>query len=156
MSRWIGRRLAKQFAPMIKHGYAVQGALCKAFYEKYGDEALPIIAEVMGKAGVEQAKIAQSRIKGRDMKAVGELFGMFEMMDMPIEIVELTDERIHYKHPPPCLMGLEGTSKGLCEAVCAARAKSIVSSIIGEEVEEEVIKCVAEDDEYCDVIISKK
>ena len=155
MSRWIGKRLAKSFTPMIKHNFRTMGALSKAFYEKYGDEALPIISEVMGEAGVEGAKMAQSRLKGEGMEAVGELFKIYEMFDIPIEIIDLTDDKIHFKHRTPCPFGLEGTSKELCKAV-ETRGEKMVSTILGEEVETKVLKCVAAGDEYCEVIYAKK
>ena len=154
LSRWFGKRLAKAFTPMILNNFRTMGALSRAFYERYGDEALPIISRVMGEAGVEGAKIAQSRLRGEGMKAVGELFKMYEMFDLPVEIMELTEEMIHFRHAPPCPFGLEGTSKGLCKAV-EARGERMVSTILGEEAEAKIIKCVAAGDRYCEVIYAK-
>jgi len=131
------------------------GALSRAFYEKYGDEALPVISKVMGEAGVEGAKIAQSRLKGEGMRAVGELFKMYEMFDLPMEIMELTEDLIHFRHAPPCPFGLEGTAKELCKAV-ETRGERMVSTILGEATEANIIKCVAAGDEYCEVIYAKK
>ncbi len=155
MSRWIGKRLAKAFTPMILQNFRTMGSLSRAFYEKYGDEALPIISRVMGESGVEGAKIAQSKLKGEGMRAVGELFKMYEMFDIPVEIIELTDDTLHFKHEPPCPFGLEGTAKELCKAV-EARGESMVSTILGEEAEARVLKCVAAGDEYCEVIYAKR
>lgn len=151
MSKWIGKRLAKAFTPMIKHNFRTMGALSKAFYERYGIEALPIISKVMGEAGIEGAKIAQSKIKSKGMKAVAELFKMYEMFDMPIEIIELTDDMIHFKHTASCPFGLEETAKELCIAV-ETRGEKMVSALLGEEVEAKVLKCVANGDDYCEVI----
>jgi len=131
------------------------GALSRAFYEKYGEEALPVISKVMGESGVEGAKIAQSRLKGEGMRAVGELFKMYEMFDLPVEIMKLTDDLIPFRHAPPCPFGLEGTAKELCKAV-ETRGERMVSTILGEAAEAKVIKCVAAGDEYCEVIYAKK
>ena len=155
MSRWIGRRLARAFTPIILHNFQTMGALCKAFYEEYGDDALPIIAEVMGEAGLEGARMAEERLKGEGMMAVAELFKIYEMFDMPIEVIKLTEEQMHYRHPPPCPFGLEGTSKELCKAV-ETRGDKMVSAILGEDIEVEVVKCVAAGDEYCEVIYRRK
>ena len=89
------------------------------------------------------------------MKAVGELFKMYEMFDLPVEITELTEDLIRFRHLPPCPFGLEGTSKELCKAV-ETRGERMVSIILGDEAEAEVIKCVAAGDEYCEVIYAKK
>ena len=67
MSKWFGKRLAKAFTPMIPHNFRTMGSLSRAFYEKYGFEALPIISRVMGESGVEGAKMAQSRLKGGEI-----------------------------------------------------------------------------------------
>ena len=155
MSRWIGKILAKPFTPMILHNFRTIGALCRAFYEKYGDEALPVISKVTGEAGVEGAKMAQSKLKGKGMRAVAELFKMYEMFDLPIEIIDLTDDMIHFKHTTPCPFGLEGTAKELCKAV-ESRGEKMVSTLLGEEVEAKVLKCVAGGDEYCEVIYTKR
>ena len=155
MSRWFGKRLAKAFTPMILHNFRTMGSLSRAFYEKYGGEALPVISRVMGEAGVEGAKMARSRLKGEGMRAVGELFRMYEMFDMPVEMIELTDEMIHFRHEPPCPFGLEGSSKELCEAM-EAREEKMISTILGEEVDVKVIKCVAAGDEYCEVLCAKR
>jgi len=155
LSKWFGKRLAKAFTPMILHNFRTMGSLSRAFYEKYGFEALPIISRVMGEAGVEGAKMARSRLKGEGMRAVGELFKMYEMFDLPVEIMELTDDLIHFRHAPPCPFGLEGSSKELCEAV-EAREEKMISTILGEEVDVKVIKCVAAGDEYCEVLCAKR
>jgi len=154
LSKWIGKKIAKRFAPMMKHMYLTMGAFSKAFYEKYGKDALPIIAEVMGESGVEGAKIAQGMLKGKGMNAVRELFGMMEMMDIPMEIIGSTDEMIHIKGAV-CPMGLEGTSKELCEAMMTSD-KKMVSTIVGQEVETKILKSKAAGDECCEVIFSKK
>ena len=155
MSKWFGKRLAKVFTPMILHNFRTIGSLSRAFYEKYGFEALPIISRVMGEAGVEGAKMARSRLKGGGIKAVSKLFKMYEMFNMPVEMIELTDEIIHFRHEPPCPFGLEETSKELCEAM-EAREEKMISIILGEEVEVKVIKCVAAGDEYCEVLYAKR
>jgi predicted hydrocarbon binding protein len=156
LSKWIGKKIAKRFAPMIKQMYLTMGALSKAFYKKYGKDALPIITEVMGESGVEEAKIAQRMLKGKGMNAVRELFGMMEMMDMQVEIIDFSDDMIRVKEAV-CPMGLEGTSKELCEAMMTSNEK-MVSTLLGKEVEMKILKSMAAGDEYCDgkFIITKK
>lgn len=154
MSKWIGKKLAKRFAPMIKHMYATMGALSKAFYERYGKDALPIMTKVAAEAGVESAKISQRMLRGKGMKAVGELFRMYEMMGFPVEIIELTDDMMHFK-TSECPLGLKGTSKELCEAMMTSD-KKMVSTLLGQEVEMKILNSLAAGDEYCEIIYSKK
>ena len=145
---------AKAFAPILKQFFSNIGNLGKAFYEKYGDEALPVISEVMGKNGVAMAEMSKPMLKGEGMKAVREAFGTFEMFDMGLEVLEVSDDTFHFKIAP-CPLCLEGTSRELCEAMMTSD-KKMVETIIGQEVEMEIPKSVAVGDEYCEVHYKKK
>ncbi len=146
---------AKRFGPMIKNMLAAQGALSKAFYEKYGKEALPIIAEVARQGGVRRAEIMREMMPVKGMKAVGEqLKTMGSMMDIGMEIIELSDDVIHFK-VSQCPLGIEGTSKELCEAMMASDAK-MAGTLLGQEVEMNIPKSIAVGDKECEVILSKK
>ena len=140
---------------MFKHMYLMIGSLSKAFYERFGKEALPIITKVAEESGVGSAKITQEMMSVKDMKDVGEMFKMMEaMMDMKMEIIELSDDVIHFKSSL-CPMGIEGTAKELCEALMTSD-KKMVSTLLGQEVETMILKSVAAGDEYCEVIFTKK
>ena len=92
-------------------------------------------------------------VKG--MKDVGELFKMMDsMMQMGMEIIELSEDTIHFT-VPQCLLGIEGTSKELCEAMMSSD-KKMVSTLLGQEVETKILKSVAAGDKECEVIFSKK
>jgi len=146
---------AKGFAPMMKQMFMGMGALSKAFYQKYGKEALPIITEVASQGGVEHGKIMQQMTPARGMKAVGESLKMMgSMMGMEMEMVELSDDAIHFK-TPRCLLGIEGTSKELCEAMMNSD-KKMVGTFLGQEVDMKILKSVAAGDKECEVIFSKK
>ena len=147
--------LAKRFTPMMKLMFAMFGDLCKAFYKKNGKEAIPIITEIASKHGVAEAEIMQRMMPVKDMKDVGELFKMMDsMMEMGMEIIELSDDAIHFK-VPKCMLGIEGTSKELCEAMMASDT-NMVSTLLGQEVEMKILKSIAAGDKECEVIFSKK
>jgi hypothetical protein len=145
----------KGFAAMMKQMFMGMGALSKAFYRKYGKEALPIITEVSSQGGVGYGKIMQQMTPARGMKAVGESFKMMgSMMGMETEIMELSDNTLHFK-TPRCLLGIEGTSKELCEAMMNSD-KNMVGTFLGQEVDMKILKSVAAGDKECEVIFSKK
>ena len=79
---------------------------------------------------------------------------MMEMMDIPMEIIASTDDMIRIK-VTVCPMGIEGTSKELCEAMMTSD-KKMVSTIVGQEVETKILKSKASGDEYCEVMFTKK
>ncbi len=146
---------AKAYASMVKLMFMGMGALSKAFYEKYGKEALPIITEVASQGGVEYGKVMQQMTPAKGMKAVGELFKMMDsMMGEGMEIIELSDDAFHFK-VSQCPVGIEGTSKELCEAMMTSE-KKMMSIFLGQEVEMRIPKSVAAGDEKCEIIYSIK
>ncbi|HEY92296.1 MAG TPA: hypothetical protein G4O17_00935 [Dehalococcoidia bacterium] len=146
---------AKGFRPMMRNSYLMIGDLSKAFYVKDGKEALPIIAEIASKGGARQAEIIWKMMPVKDMKGVGELFKMQDAtMEMGMEVIEISDDRIHFKNPR-CILGLEGTSKELCDATMNMERK-MLSTLLGKEVETEIAKSVAAGDKECEVIFSIK
>jgi len=147
--------VAKRSRPMMEHTFVVIGDLCRAFYEKDGKEALPIITEVSSRSGAERAKIMQQMMPVKDMKDVGELFKMMDLtMNMGMELIEVSEDVIHFQMPK-CVLGIKGTSKELCEAMMAADEK-MISTLLGQEVEMKILKSVAAGDKECEIIFSKK
>jgi hypothetical protein len=147
--------MAKGSKPMMEHMFIMMGDLCKAFYEKDGKEALPIITKVASKNGVGEAEIMRKMMPVKDMKGIAELFKMFDsMMEMGMEITGLSDDAIHFK-VPKCMMGIQGTSKELCEAMMCSDA-SMVSALLGKEVDMKIPKSIAEGDKECEIIFSIK
>jgi predicted hydrocarbon binding protein len=151
----IMEEAAKGFGPMMKLMMMGMGAFGKAFYKRYGKEALPIITEVANRGGVEYGKLMQQMTPAKGMKAAGESFKMMDsMMGMEMEIVELSDNVFHFK-VSQCPLGIEGTSKELCEAMMT-NDKKMLSTFLGQEVEMKIVKSVAAGDKECEVIYSKK
>lgn len=145
----------KGFRPMIQNFYEMWGELCKAFYNKYGQDAIPIITEVSARSGAAQAEMIQKMMPVKDMKDLGEVWKTFDsMMEMGVEIVELTDDKIHFR-VPKCIVGIEGTSKELCEAMMTSDAK-MASTLMGQEMEMEILKSIAVGDKECELVFSKK
>jgi hypothetical protein len=146
---------AKGFGPMMRLMFMGLGGLSKAFYEKYGREAIPIITEVARQGGVEYGKLMQQMAPAKSMEAAGESFKMMDaMMGMGMEITELSDNAIHFK-VSQCPLGIQGTSKELCEALMT-NDKVMMSTWLGKEVEMKIPKSVAAGDENCEVVYSIK
>lgn len=144
---------AQGFGPMMKHMFEGMGALSRAFYEKYGNEALPIITEVAAEGGVQQAEIMQKMTPVKGLKDIGEMLKLMgATMGMEVEIIELSDDTLHFKGTE-CLLGIDGTGKGLCEAMMSSD-KNMMSTLLGREVDMKILKSVAAGDKECEVIFS--
>jgi len=144
-----------KFAPIIMQlAMKGSGAFAKAFYQRYGKEALPIISRVMSQGGVEWGKMAQQMVPAKGMTAYAASLKMISsIMGMEVEIVELSDDRIHFKGSK-CPLGIEGTSRELCEAMMDFD-KSWMGTFLEQEGQINVLKCVAAGDEICEVIESE-
>jgi predicted hydrocarbon binding protein len=146
---------AKQLVSMVSMMTRMQGALCKAFYQKYGKEALPIVNGVMSQAGVQWGKMMQQTLPVKSMKSIAEqLKVMGAMMAMGTEIVDVSDDMVHFK-VSNCPFGIEGTSRELCEAAMAADEKRL-STFFGKGIDMKILETVAAGDKQCDIVFSKK
>ena len=89
------------------------------------------------------------------MKAAAESFKVMDsMMKMGTEIVEVSDDTFHFR-VSKCPLGIEGTSKKLCEALMT-NDKEMMSTFLGKEVDMKILKSVAVGDKECEVIYSVK
>jgi hypothetical protein len=73
---------------------------------------------------------------------------------MGMEMVELSDDNMHFKMSK-CPVGLEGTSRELCEAAMAVDEKRY-STFFGQGIEMKILRTVAAGDRQCEVIFAKK
>jgi predicted hydrocarbon binding protein len=146
---------AKSFGPMMKLMSNMFGDLSNAFYKKYGKDALPIIAAVSAKSGVDMAKIVQKMMPVKNMKDFAELYKMMmSTLGEKMEIVKVSDDMLHFK-VSYCTMGIQGTNQQLCEAMINSD-KKMVSTLLGQQFDIKILKSLAAGDKYCEYIYSKK
>jgi predicted hydrocarbon binding protein len=134
--------------------YSTLGALSKEFYEKFGEDALPIISRISEDSGAKSGEMMKGMLKSQDMKSVAELFNMWEMMGMKMEVLEISDDTLRFK-APMCILGIENTSKELCEALMSSD-KGMMSTLLGKEVNINIPVSLAAGDEYCEVVFTTK
>jgi hypothetical protein len=146
---------AKQMVSMVSMLTRMQGELCKAFYQKYGKDALPIVNGVMSQAGIQWGNMMLQTIPIKSMRPIAEqLKTMGVMMSMGAEIIEVSDDILRFK-VAHCPFGLEGTSRELCEAAMATDEKRL-KVFFGPSAEMQILQTVAAGDKQCEVVFSKK
>jgi hypothetical protein len=146
---------AEGFAAVMQVMVKSMGDISKAFYNKFGKEALPVITEAASRSGVEQGKLMRHDMPAQDMKATGESLGMMgSMLGIDTEMLELSDTVYHFKLSK-CPLGIEGTSKELCEALMA-NDKMMVSTLLGKDVDMKIFKSIAAGDEKCEIMYTIK
>jgi predicted hydrocarbon binding protein len=143
----------KGLISLTMFSFLSEGALWEAFYQKYGKEALPVINGVMSRAGVEWGKLMQQSLPVKSLKSVAEQQKMMGSL-MGMELLDVSDDSMHFKMLR-CPMGLEGTSRELCEAVMAVD-ENRYCTFWGQGVDMKVLQTVAAGDRQCEVVFAKK
>jgi hypothetical protein len=132
-----------------KNAIEAQGMLIKAFYEKFGKEALPIIKEICKKQGRSLGLKIKKKLPDDRLSTVATAFSKSYNPD-DINIRELSDS-IFQIQGTKCPFGLENTSRELCEAVMEIDAEYFRTAV-SKDIKLEIIKTVAAGDNYCDTI----
>jgi len=92
-----------------------QGMLIKAFYEKFGKEALPIIKEILGKQGRALGLKIKKKLPDNRLSTVAKAFSKSYDPNL-VKVIAIADD-IFQIQGTQCPFGLENTSRELCEAV---------------------------------------
>ena len=130
-----------------KNSIEAQGLLIKAFYEKYGDDILPIIEEILGLQGRALGLKIKKKLPDSRLSTIAKAFA--ENFDREsVEIVTLKDDEFHI-HGTNCPFGLENTSRKLCEAVMAIDREYFLAATDGKT-ELKILRTRAEGDPVCD------
>ncbi|MHA1300073.1 MAG: methanogen output domain 1-containing protein [Candidatus Helarchaeota archaeon] len=132
-----------------KNSIEAQGLLIKAFYEKFGDEILPIIDEVLGLQGRALGLKIKKKIPDNKLSTVANAF-VKNFNPKLIKVVSLSDQKFHIQGMK-CPFGIENTSRKLCEAVMAIDREYFFTATDGKT-KLEILKTVAAGDKICDTI----
>lgn len=132
-----------------KNAIEAQGMLIKAFYKKFGKEALPIIKEVCRKQGCSLGLKIKKKLPDNHLSTVANAFSSSYNPD-EINVVEVSDSKFQIQGNK-CPFSLENTSRELCEAVMEIDAEYFRTAV-SRDLKLKIIKTVAAGDNYCDTI----
>ncbi|MBD3213629.1 MAG: hypothetical protein GF311_13555 [Candidatus Lokiarchaeota archaeon] len=136
-----------------KNPIEAQGMLIKAFYERFGQEALPIIKEICGKQGKALGLKIRKKVPDNRLSTVAEAFSKsYDPKD--VKVVELSDEKFRIQGTK-CPFGLENTSRELCEAVMEIDHEYFKTAV-SENIKLKIEKTVAAGDGHCDTTYKVK
>jgi hypothetical protein len=136
-----------------KSAIEAQGMLIKAFYNKFGKEALPIIAEVCKKQGRALGLKIKQKVPDNRLSTVANTFAKSYNPE-DINVVEISDTKFQIQGTK-CPFGLENTSRELCEAVMEIDAEYFRTAV-SEDIKLKIINTVAAGDKCCDTIYKCK
>ncbi|MFO7568382.1 MAG: hypothetical protein R6W75_01195 [Smithellaceae bacterium] len=132
-----------------KNATEAQGLLIKAFFEKCGDAALPVIEDILGRQGRALGLKVKSRLPDNRLSTIGAAFTK-NFDPATIHVVSLSDDQFHIQGTI-CPFGLENTSRKLCEAVMAIDREYFFAATQGRTTLK-ILKTRAEGDSICDTV----
>jgi len=147
----IDEKEEKEILP--KNAIEAQGLLIKAFYEKFGNEALPIIKEVCKKQGRSLGLKIKKKLNDNRLSIVAKAFTKsYDPND--VKVISISDKKFQVQGTK-CPFGLENTSRELCEAVMEIDHEYFRTAV-SDKIELKIINNVAAGDSYCDTIYELK
>lgn len=136
-----------------KNPTEAQGMLIKAFYEKFGKEALPIIKDICGRQGRVLGQKIRKKLPNNKLSTVAEAFTKsYDPKD--VKVLSLSDDTFQIQGTK-CPFGLEHTSRELCEAVMEIDHEYFRTAV-SENITLKIKKTVAAGDSRCDTIYNLK
>ena len=132
-----------------KNATEAQGLLIKAFYEKYGDEILPVIDNILGLQGQALGLKVWSKLSNCNLSAIATAFTK-NFDPTTIKVISISDEKFQIQGTK-CPFGLENTSRQLCEAVMAIDREYFCTATDGKTTLK-IIKTRAAGDDICDTV----
>jgi len=126
-----------------------QGMLIKAFYQRFGKEALPIIKKICAKQGRSLGLKIKKKLPDSKLSTVGRAFSQSYDPD-DVKVVSISDKKFQIQGIK-CPFGLENTSRELCEAVMEIDHEYFRTAV-SEHITLKIIKTVAAGDSHCDTI----
>ena len=132
-----------------KNATEAQGLLIKAFHEKYGDEVLPVIDNILGRQERALGLKLRGKLADCQLPAVAAAFTK-NFDPATVNVVSLSDEKFRIQGTT-CPFGLENTSRQLCEAVMAIDREYFLTAMDGKTTME-IIQTRAAGDPVCDIV----
>jgi len=132
-----------------KNPIEAQGYLIKAVYERFGDEALPIIADVLAKQGCALGLKIKAKLPDNRLSTVATAFAKSFDPNL-VKVISVSDDVFHIQGTK-CPFGLENTSRELCEAVMRID-HAYFRAAVSDQISLEIKQTMAAGDDYCDTI----
>ncbi len=136
-----------------KNPIEAQGMLMKAFYEKFGKEALPIIKEICGKQGRALGLKIKNKLSNNKLSTVAKAFSQ-SYDPNNVKVMFLSDEKFRIQGTK-CPFGLENTSRELCEAAMEIDYEYFRTAV-SDKIKLTIYRSVADGDARCDTTYKLK
>jgi predicted hydrocarbon binding protein len=146
--------MAKVARQKPNYTYDALALMTKLFWEKYGEEALPIINEVWYKMGLASG-VRLKKDAPYDFKTTANIFmDRDSKLNYPDMRYELSNESYRWIAPAglECVVGLDNAGLPVCKAVMSLNQGQF-EAVFGGKVELEFIKSRAAGDDWCEIVL---
>jgi hypothetical protein len=133
--------------------YQALSHMSRLFYEKFGDDAIPIIANVWYEMGLASGKVLSEKLSTHDFKSAANLFAENAKKSGAMEACQISDKLFHLttKSGFNCDVSLEDAGCLACEAAMEVN-RGQFKSICGLDVDMNIVRSRAKGDDCCEII----
>lgn len=138
----------------INFAYQALASMSRLFYEKFGDEAIPIIREVWYQMGLVSGESLKKNLTEFNFKSAADFLDKRNKQSSGEMVTcHLSDELYHFTTISgfSCDVGLDDAGCPVCEAVMNIN-KGQFKAICGIDVEMHIVKSRAAGDNCCEII----
>ena len=134
--------------------YQALALMSRLFYEKYGNDALPIIRQVWYKMGISSGERLKKQTEYDFRTAADVIIERDKKIGYKGMYYEISEDAFRNTTSPghKCDVGLEGAGLPICKAIMSLDQGQL-KSIFGHDVELEILHSLAAGDDYCDIIL---
>lgn len=152
MTQDSNRNLEKKYKSAVAGLYARLRSNYGLIYERFGDEGIKLIADMSRRYGLEVAERARKRVKGEDIKSVGEyIVRIFETVGGEFEVAEANENQLVVKFFQ-CPLNIDNPEMCLAHTTM----EKIVVEELGPNLTYRIGKSIPAGDPYCEHIIGVK
>jgi predicted hydrocarbon binding protein len=133
--------------------YQALALMSRLFYEKFGEEALPIIRDVWYRMGLASGELFKKKMINFDFKSAATHINERNKQIGEMETCLISEDLYHIATPCGfcCDVGLENAGRPICEAVMSIN-KGQFKSICGFDVEMNILQSKATGSDRCEIM----
>lgn len=132
--------------------YQALALMTRLFYERLGEDTIPIIREVWYEMGLAAGEKLKEKLPNHDFKSAASAFKEQSERVGTMGTCEVSNKLYHVISKPGCGcgVGLENAGRSICEAVMSVRQGQF-KAICGYDVKMNIIRSYAVGDNCCEI-----
>lgn len=144
----MAEKTKKSFSPT----YEALALMSRLFYEKFGDDAIPIIKEVWYQLGLVTGERLKQKLSSFDFKSAATLIIAENLKNNTEKATwDISDKQFRISTPFDCDVGLDNTDSTICQA-CMSINQGQFRSMCGTDVKMDIVHSRAVGDDYCEIV----